>query len=199
MAGACSLVSSTLNSTSGNPSRASTVAGDERVAERLLAVRAHKLGPAGEIARHACRQRTTQEILAFGEALDRKALRHARHEIEHPDALLGGDPAGREPRAGKSRHVGLDDIQCCCCCCCCIEGIAAAAQAAARPPARRADAPPRRRLWWMKWSAGARAFDALPVRCVIAACFRALPQASTVARQASPVSAACRTSHRSRR
>ena len=75
----------------------------QRIAERLLAVRAHELGPAGEIARHAGRQRPARQILAFGEAIDRKALRHARHEIEHPDAPLGGDPAGREPRARQAR------------------------------------------------------------------------------------------------
>ena len=83
----------------------------ERIAQRFFPMRAHKFGPTAKVARHTRRQRPAHQILAPGEALDRKALRHARHEIEHADALLGGDPAGREPRAGKAGHVRLDDVE----------------------------------------------------------------------------------------
>ena len=83
----------------------------QRIAERLPAVCADQFGPACEVTRHADRERSARQILTLAEALGRKTRRHARHEVEHPDALLRRDPAGRKARTREPRHVGLDHIE----------------------------------------------------------------------------------------
>ena len=77
--------------------------GLQRLAERLLPVRADELRPAGEIAGRRNRERPALQILAPREALHGEPARHARHEIERAHAPLLRDVARRKAEAGEAR------------------------------------------------------------------------------------------------
>ena len=81
------------------------------IAQRLPAVGADQLGPAGKIARRRDRHGAALQILAPREPLDRQRGRHKRHEIERPHPLLFRDVAGREAEPGKARHERLDHVE----------------------------------------------------------------------------------------
>ena len=83
----------------------------QRVFQRLPAVRAHKLGPARQVARRADREGAVAEVVAPGEALHRQPRGNRRHEIEHAHAPLGRHVAGRIAESGEAGHEGLNDVE----------------------------------------------------------------------------------------